>query len=111
MCEEPGLLRQVDLLRSAKLMRLAFICQDMADGLMAVNDITGEWALSLWSGGRPLGAGGLVRSCGAGGWVLRGVTALVKAPAGRGLQTGWYSSQCVCDTPCRRGAWWQWHGV
>jgi hypothetical protein len=28
-------------MRSAKLMRLALICQDMADGLMAVNDITG----------------------------------------------------------------------
>ena len=43
VCEEPGLLRQLDLLRSARLMRLAFICQDMADGLMAVNDITGGW--------------------------------------------------------------------
>lgn len=41
MCEEPGLLRQLELLRAAKLMRLALICQDMADGLMAVNDITG----------------------------------------------------------------------
>lgn len=44
MCEDPGLLRQLDLLRTAKLMRLALICQDMADGLMAVNDITGETA-------------------------------------------------------------------
>lgn len=41
MCFEPGLLKQLDLLRSAKLLRLALICQDMADGLMAVNDITG----------------------------------------------------------------------
>lgn len=41
MCQEPGLLRQLDLLRSAKVLRLALICQDMADGLMAVNDITG----------------------------------------------------------------------
>lgn len=42
VCEEPGLLRQLELLRTAKLMRLAFICQDLADGLMAVNDITGR---------------------------------------------------------------------
>lgn len=41
MCEEPGLLRQLELMRTAKLMRLALICQDMADGLMTVNDITG----------------------------------------------------------------------
>jgi hypothetical protein len=41
VCEDPGLLRQLELLRAAKLMRLALICQDMADGMMAVNDITG----------------------------------------------------------------------
>lgn len=41
-CQDPGLLRQLELMRSAKLLRLALICQDMADGLMAVNDITGE---------------------------------------------------------------------
>jgi hypothetical protein len=47
VCEEPGLLRQLELLRTAKLMRLAFICQDLADGLMAVNDITGGARVSV----------------------------------------------------------------
>jgi hypothetical protein len=50
VCAEPGLLRQLELLRSAKLLRLAFICQDMADGLMAVNDITGGCG-DEWDGG------------------------------------------------------------
>jgi len=61
-CQDPGLLRQLELMRSAKLLRLALICQDMADGLMAVNDITGEITHT-----HPLGPCSVC--VGVGGWV------------------------------------------
>ncbi|WIA29960.1 hypothetical protein OEZ86_000058 [Tetradesmus obliquus] len=39
-CIDGGLLRQLQLLRSARLLRLALICQDLADSMTAINDIT-----------------------------------------------------------------------
>lgn len=77
MCEEPGLLRQLELLHAAKLMRLALICQDMADGLMAVNDITGGGCYREGRGGgngaqqqTEHGAGGArMRVCSVCGWL------------------------------------------
>jgi hypothetical protein len=39
---DSSLLRQLQLLRSARLLRLALICQDLADSMTAINDITGE---------------------------------------------------------------------
>jgi hypothetical protein len=40
-CIDSSLLRQLQLLRSARLLRLALICQDLADSMTAINDITG----------------------------------------------------------------------
>jgi hypothetical protein len=40
-CIDGSLLRQLQLLRSARLLRLALICQDLADSMTAINDITG----------------------------------------------------------------------
>ncbi|KAF6260492.1 peroxisomal biogenesis factor 11 [Scenedesmus sp. NREL 46B-D3] len=39
-CIDGGLLRQLQVLRSARLLRLALICQDLADSMSAINDIT-----------------------------------------------------------------------
>jgi hypothetical protein len=46
-CIDGSLLRQLQLLRSARLLRLALICQDLADSMTAINDITGA-RLLLW---------------------------------------------------------------
>jgi hypothetical protein len=43
-CIDSSLLRQLHLLRSARLLRLALICQDLADSMTALNDITGAAA-------------------------------------------------------------------
>eukprot|EP00882_Tetradesmus_deserticola_P016822 GHRQ01017987.1.p1 GENE.GHRQ01017987.1~~GHRQ01017987.1.p1 ORF type:complete len:219 (+),score=79.11 GHRQ01017987.1:208-864(+) len=47
-CIDGSLLRQLQLLRSARLLRLALICQDLADSMTAVNDITGEARAGAW---------------------------------------------------------------
>eukprot|EP00878_Enallax_costatus_P010388 GHUV01010841.1.p1 GENE.GHUV01010841.1~~GHUV01010841.1.p1 ORF type:complete len:217 (+),score=52.11 GHUV01010841.1:287-937(+) len=39
---DPSLTAQLSLLRSARLLRLALIVQDLADSMTAINDITGE---------------------------------------------------------------------
>eukprot|EP00775_Hariotina_reticulata_P012699 gene12699-12830_t len=39
-CVDSSLLRQLQLLRSARALRVALICQDLADSMMAINDIT-----------------------------------------------------------------------
>jgi hypothetical protein len=36
-----SLLRQLQLLHSARALRVGLICQDLADSMMAINDITG----------------------------------------------------------------------
>lgn len=41
-CIDGSLLRQLELVRSARLLRLALICQDLADSMTAINDITGR---------------------------------------------------------------------
>lgn len=47
-CIDGGLLRQLQLLRSARLLRLALICQDLADSMTAINDITGGGGPGGW---------------------------------------------------------------
>jgi hypothetical protein len=41
-CVDVSLVKQVQMLRSARLLRLALIAQDLADSLLALSDITGR---------------------------------------------------------------------